>query len=348
MALKRRCPDAGLLHDSDQGCTHASEDYQRRLDAHGVTCSMSRRGNCYDNAVMEAFFSSLKSELADRFDSCGEAKMELFDYIEVFYNQRRRHSTIGYVSPAVFERQAFRDRELFGTVDGGKSGHEPPRLQSGRYAESRPRQTTIPKTRRPLMMRTGLIAAFIVLVMGDAGATDAPHVRLQASAPWNDYDDFMKLSVHQRHARFDTISAENKAMIVRTHSERWLYNNRGRLTASEVEVFEEIIAFVTPDLYRERHDDTLDKREEALRAKMRCRVSPADIREATSLFREASESASPKLTWSYLTRTPWIGGFAPNRKGISTQFQRSATKRRSIVRSSRSPSVTRSATAASR
>jgi transposase InsO family protein len=106
MALKRRCPAAGLLHHSDQGCTYASEDYQRVLDAHGITCSMSRRGNCHDNAVMEAFFSSLKSELADKFDSCGEAKMELFDYIEVFYNQRRRHSTIGYLSPAAFERQA--------------------------------------------------------------------------------------------------------------------------------------------------------------------------------------------------------------------------------------------------
>jgi putative transposase len=106
MALKRRCPDAGLLHHSDQGCTYASEDYQRLLDAHAITCSMSRRGNCYDNAVMEAFFSSLKTELADRFESCGVAKMELFDYIEVFYNQRRRHSTIGYVSPAAFERRA--------------------------------------------------------------------------------------------------------------------------------------------------------------------------------------------------------------------------------------------------
>ena len=110
MALKRRCPDAGLLHHSDQGCTYASEDYQTILDARGITCSMSRRGNCYDNAVMEAFFSSLKSELADRFESCGDAKMALFDYIEVFYNQRRRHSTIGYVSPAAFERQARLDR----------------------------------------------------------------------------------------------------------------------------------------------------------------------------------------------------------------------------------------------
>ena len=105
MALKRRCPEAGLLHHSDQGCTYASEDYQRLLDTRGITCSMSRRGDCYDNAVMESFFSTVKSELADRFDSFGQAKMELFDYIEVFYNQRRRHSTLGQVSPAVFERR---------------------------------------------------------------------------------------------------------------------------------------------------------------------------------------------------------------------------------------------------
>jgi putative transposase len=104
MALKRRCPDAGLLHHSDQGSPYASEDYQEVLAAQGITCSMSRRGNCYDNAVMESFFSTVKSELGDRFDSHGEAKMELFDYIEVFYNQRRRHSTIGQVSPAAFEK----------------------------------------------------------------------------------------------------------------------------------------------------------------------------------------------------------------------------------------------------
>jgi len=105
MALRRRGPDAGLLHHSDQGCTYASEAYQRMLDASGIACSMSRRGNCYDNAVMESFFSSVKSETADRFASCGEAKMELFDYIEVFYNQRRRHSTLGQISPAEFERR---------------------------------------------------------------------------------------------------------------------------------------------------------------------------------------------------------------------------------------------------
>ena len=65
---------------------------------------MSRRGNCHD--VMESFFSTVKSELADRFDTYGDAKMELFDYIEVFYNQRRRHSTLGQISPAAFERRA--------------------------------------------------------------------------------------------------------------------------------------------------------------------------------------------------------------------------------------------------
>ncbi len=66
---------------------------------------MSRRGNCWDNAVMESFFSSVKSELGEQFASHGEAKMELFDYIEVFYNQQRRHSTLGQLSPAAFERQ---------------------------------------------------------------------------------------------------------------------------------------------------------------------------------------------------------------------------------------------------
>jgi integrase-like protein len=70
--------------------------------------------------VMEAFFSSVKSEVADRFDSCGDAKMELFDYIEVFYNQRRRHSTIGYLSPAEFERRTAHGRE--GRLDGALSG----------------------------------------------------------------------------------------------------------------------------------------------------------------------------------------------------------------------------------
>jgi transposase InsO family protein len=105
MALRRRCPDSRLLHHSDQGSTYASEDYQRELATRGITCSMSRRGNCLDNAVAESFFSTFKSELGERFDSYADAKEKAFDYIEVFYNQQRRHSTIGYLTPADFERQ---------------------------------------------------------------------------------------------------------------------------------------------------------------------------------------------------------------------------------------------------
>ncbi len=106
MALRRRCPEAGLLHHSDRGSPYASEDYQGILQAHHITCSMSRRGDCFDNAVMEAFFSTVKVELGDRFETSDEAKRALFEYLEAFYNQRRRHSTLGYVSPAVFEQRA--------------------------------------------------------------------------------------------------------------------------------------------------------------------------------------------------------------------------------------------------
>jgi putative transposase len=106
MALKRRCPEAGLLHHSDQGSPYASDDYQTVLVGAGITCSMSRRGNCFDNAVMESFFSTVKAELGEHFESYGIAKEQLFDYIEPFYNQRRRHSTLGQISPAAFERRA--------------------------------------------------------------------------------------------------------------------------------------------------------------------------------------------------------------------------------------------------
>jgi len=105
MALRRRCPGEGLLHHSDRGSPYASEAYQRVLAAHSITCSMSRRGNCIDNAAMESWFSTLKSELGEKFDSYGKAKEDLFDYVEVFYNQKRRHSAIGYSSPADYERE---------------------------------------------------------------------------------------------------------------------------------------------------------------------------------------------------------------------------------------------------
>jgi transposase InsO family protein len=114
-AIRRRCPGAGLLHHSDQGSTYASEDYRDLLEEHGITCSMSRRGNCYDNAPMESWHSTLKSELGERFESYAAAKEQLFDYIEVFYNQQRRHSALGYDSPAQYERSA---RMTFNGVAG--------------------------------------------------------------------------------------------------------------------------------------------------------------------------------------------------------------------------------------
>jgi len=106
-ALRRRRPgpETRLLHHSDQGSPYASEDYQKVLDAYGITCSMSRRGNCLDNAAMESWFSTFKFELGERFESYADAKAKAFDYIEVFYNQQRRHSALGYASPAEFERE---------------------------------------------------------------------------------------------------------------------------------------------------------------------------------------------------------------------------------------------------
>ena len=110
-ALQRRCPGTDLLHHSDQGGTYASKDYRDLLAARGITCSMSRRGNVYDNAAMESWFSTLKSELGERFETHGAAKEQLFDYIEVFYNQQRFHSAVGYVSPAAFERAVQQGKE---------------------------------------------------------------------------------------------------------------------------------------------------------------------------------------------------------------------------------------------
>jgi putative transposase len=103
-ALKRRCPGAGLLHHSDRGSTYASADYRDVLAKYGIECSMSRTGNCYDNAAMESWFSTFKAELGETFESIRRGKDLAFDYIEVFYNQRRRHSSIGYIAPAARER----------------------------------------------------------------------------------------------------------------------------------------------------------------------------------------------------------------------------------------------------
>jgi transposase InsO family protein len=105
MALRHRQPQPGLIHHTDQGCQYAATAYRQVLAHHGVVASMSRRGNCYDNAVAESFFSTLKNELVhDRtFLTRDEARSQVFEFIEVFYNRQRVHQTLGYVSPAAFE-----------------------------------------------------------------------------------------------------------------------------------------------------------------------------------------------------------------------------------------------------
>jgi putative transposase len=105
MALAHRHPRSGLIHHSDQGALYTSVAYQRVLAQRGVISSMSRKGNCFDNAVVESFFSTLKNELVheQRFDSHDEAHAAVFEFIEVFYNRQRLHQTLGYVSPLQFE-----------------------------------------------------------------------------------------------------------------------------------------------------------------------------------------------------------------------------------------------------
>ncbi len=109
-ALGSRAPSSGLLHHSDRGTQYASGDYQETLEAHGIKCSMSRTGDCWDNAVVESFFGTLKTELdaTDQWRTRAEARYDVFEYIEVFYNRQRRHSYLGYVSPARFEAEAMK------------------------------------------------------------------------------------------------------------------------------------------------------------------------------------------------------------------------------------------------
>lgn len=105
MACGRRNIGTDLVHHSDRGSQYASAEYRARLASAGVRCSMSRRGDCYDNAVVESFFGTLKIELVhDRhYQTRAEARLDIFEYVEVFYNQERRHSTLGYLSPAQYE-----------------------------------------------------------------------------------------------------------------------------------------------------------------------------------------------------------------------------------------------------
>jgi len=106
MALEHRQPEKGLIHHSDQGATYRMKTFQKRLSENGILSSMSRAGDCYDNAVVESFFGQLKNELTfwQNYKNRETAKRSLFDYIEIFYNRQRIHQTIGYKTPVQFEQ----------------------------------------------------------------------------------------------------------------------------------------------------------------------------------------------------------------------------------------------------
>lgn len=106
MAVERRRPSPGLLHHTDRGSPYASEDFQQALEVNGMVCSMSRLGNCWDNAVVESFFKTFKAEEGEDFEGASDVRARVFDYIEVFFNQTRLHSTLGYLSPANYEKVA--------------------------------------------------------------------------------------------------------------------------------------------------------------------------------------------------------------------------------------------------
>jgi len=103
-AIQRHRPPAGLIHHSDRGVQYCSKDYQAVLARHGMICSMSRKGNCYDNACAETFFSTIKNEMIHlrRFRTRKEARTAIFEYIEIFYNRKRRHQSLNYLTPAAY------------------------------------------------------------------------------------------------------------------------------------------------------------------------------------------------------------------------------------------------------
>ena len=107
MAISRRAPARGLIHHSDQGCQYTSVAFGHRCEELGILPSMGSVGDCYDNVLAESFFATLECELIDRsaFGNHSEARLAVFDYVEAFYNPRRRHSSIDYLSPIAYERR---------------------------------------------------------------------------------------------------------------------------------------------------------------------------------------------------------------------------------------------------
>lgn len=156
------------------------------------------------------------------------------------------------------------------------------------------------------MVRESVIGAFILLATAGATAIEPLGVGLQVAASSSDYDAFMKLSSQNRRARFNAMSAEARATIVRTHVRRWMDRNAGRLSAGELAAFEEIVAFLTPELSGHA-TSAPNKREDAVAARIRCRVAPEDVRHATNVFGEPAESPGRTMKWTSLTQAQcWV------------------------------------------
>lgn len=113
-AVTHRKPGAGLSHHSDKGCQYTSQEFKILLKKYGMIASNSGTGNCYDNAAMESFFHTLKTEhiYFENYQTHEQAKQSIFEYVEVFYNRKRRHSTLGYLSPADFEKQWYQQQSV--------------------------------------------------------------------------------------------------------------------------------------------------------------------------------------------------------------------------------------------
>ena len=114
-AINHRRPDKGLIHHSDKGCQYTSHAFQKELALYSIVCSMSGTGNCYDNAAMESFFHTLKTEHVyfESYKTRQQAKQSIFEYIEIFYNRKRSHSTLGYLSPVNFEAKWEQQQNVF-------------------------------------------------------------------------------------------------------------------------------------------------------------------------------------------------------------------------------------------
>jgi transposase InsO family protein len=155
MALTHRRPRGPLLHHSDRGVQYACDDYQRLLEKHGLTASMSRRGNCYDNAVIESFFGTLKTELVhhETYPTREAARQSLFEYIEIFYNRQRRHSTLDYVSPYEYEQHVAAAK-----LSGGLNVDNPTSQQSKPAIRDRARPGKGLAGRQPSTSGTTLIS----------------------------------------------------------------------------------------------------------------------------------------------------------------------------------------------